>query len=306
MKTNKIIISAMALSFAFFASCSKSEDAAPLPQIGGYNNADEVGAADLVAYWPMNGTGIESKSNTAPTTTQGTTWETGVKGQGAKLAAGFMKYPSISNIPTTFNAYTMSAWIKVKNNVTDVAGSGSVSTILSFTRPNEWEGNMNLFAETGQRRAIEVNGAINDSIVFKQGFRTVASGGQTYETLLHLENWMKADNLVTPGKHVANPVAVGGTWAQVVGTWDGATNKFIVYINGKKSSNPAFEVRGSNTTVVFDAASAPIIGAFGNVTTTSDSWNKAMTGSLDEIRVWKKALSAAEVGSLYEIEKAGR
>lgn len=308
MKTNKIFISAMALSLAFatLTSCSKSDSPTPLPQIGGYNNADEVGAADLVAYWPLNGSGVESKSSTAPTTTVGTAYETGVKGQGAKLTAGFMKYPSIATFPTTLTAYTMSAWVKVKNNQTPTSGSASI--FLSFARPGEWEGNINLYAETGQKPAIETSGAVNDSIIIKNTFRSIVSGGQSYENLLHLENWMKADNLVTPGKHVANPVAIGGTWAHVVGTWVGATNVFTIYINGKKSSNPAFEVRGSNTSIVFDTPTFATIGAFGTMASgnSQGTWDVGMTGNLDEIRVWKKALSASEIGSLYEIEKAGR
>jgi hypothetical protein len=308
MKTSKFLCNAMmVISLTAVVSCSSdsgSDPVASLPPIGGYNNAGEVGAADLVAYWPLDGTGVESKSNTSPTNVIGATFETGIKGQGVKLTDGYMKYPSISSLTANMNAYTISAWAKVKNNQTPT--SGSVSVFLSLTRPNEWEGNLNLYAETGQRPAIEASGAVNDSIVFKAGFRTSVSDGQAYENLLHLEPWMIADNLVTPNKHVANPIAVGGTWAHVVATWDGATNKFIVYINGQKSSNPAFEIRGTNTSIVFDTPTSPVIGAFGNVDTTTDTWNKPMTGSLDEIRVWKKALSAADINSLYELEKAGR
>ena len=56
---------AVALGIAFFVGCSGSDDAIQLPPIGGYNSADEVGAADLIAYWPLNGNGIEIKSNTS-------------------------------------------------------------------------------------------------------------------------------------------------------------------------------------------------------------------------------------------------
>ncbi|WP_309613228.1 LamG-like jellyroll fold domain-containing protein [Flavobacterium sp.] len=305
MKTNKILVSAFAFSLAFasFTSCS-SDSGSSLPPIGGYDNAGQVGEADLVAYWPLNGNGKESKSNTSPTSTVGATYEDGIKGQGAKLTNGYMKYPSIAALTGPMNAYTISAWAKLTNNQTPT--TGSVSVLLSLTRPGEWEGNLNLYAETGQRPAVEASGMVNDSIVFKSGFRTAASDGQAYENLLHLEPWMIADNLVTPNKHVARPIAVARTWAHVVATWDGTTNKFIVYINGVKSSNPAFEVRGSNTSIIFDTPTSPVIGGFGNVDTTSDTWNKPMTGSVDEIRVWKKALSAADVNSLYELELVGR
>lgn len=305
MKTIKLsgFALAMALSIGLLASCG-SDDAAPLPPIGGYNTANEVGATDLLAYWPLDGNGTESKSNTNPTTTVGATYEAGAKGQGAKLTAGYMKYPSIAALTGTMTAYTISAWVKVKNNQTLTSGTASI--FFSLSRPSEWEGNINLFAETGQRPAIEENGTVNDSVVFKNTFRSSISGGQGYESLLHLENWMKADNLITPNKHVANPVAVARTWAHVVGTWSGTTNVFTIYINGVKSSNPAFEKRGDNTSIVFDSPTTAIIGGFGDVATTTEPWNKPMTGNIDEIRVWKKALNSADVNALYELEKAGR
>ena len=105
MKTNKIFISAFAISLAFasFTGCS-SDSGSSLPPIGGYNNAGEVGATDLVAYWPLNGNGKESKSNTSPSATVGTTYEDGIKGQGAKLTNGYMKYPSIAALTGTMNA----------------------------------------------------------------------------------------------------------------------------------------------------------------------------------------------------------
>lgn len=310
MKTIKLSSFALAIALgigAFATSCSKDDNTpTPLPPIGGYNSADEVGAADLLAYWPLNGTGVESKSNTAPTTTVGTTWEAGLKGQGANLNVGYLKYPAISALTATMDAFTISAWVNIKNNQTATPGSGTASVFFTMSRPNEWEGNINLLAETGQLRRIEEDGTVNDSIKFKGSFRSIASGGESYDNIFHLEPWMIADNLITPGKHVAVPNVVGNSWAHVVFTWSGLTHKLIIYSNGVKISNPAFEERGTNSSIVFDTPSYPVIGGFGNVDTSTDNWNKPMTGKIDEIRVWKKALSLADINSLYELEKAGR
>jgi len=305
MKTNKILLKSMILfsSVAFLTSCG-DDDTPSLPPIGGYNNADEIGAADLVAYWPLNGNGNESKTNTAPESSIGASYEAGAKGQGLKLTNGYLKFPAISNFPTSMTAYTISVWANVKNNLTPT--SASPSSFFSLSRANAWDGNLNLYAETAQRPAVETDGRVNDTIIVKAGFRTTASGGEFYENNIRLEPWMIADNVITPNKHVANPVATGGRWAHYVATWDGSTNRFIIYINGVKSSNPAFEIRGTNTSIVFDTPTFAYIGAFGNVATTSDTWNKPMNGSLDEIRVYKKALVASDIQALYDLEKAGR
>ena len=308
MKTIQLskIALATALSITILVACNKDEDAPPptLPPIGGYASANEVGAADLLAYWPLDGNGTESKSNTAPATAVGASYEAGAKGQGLKLTAGYLKFPAISNLARTINGLTISAWVKLQNNQT--LTSGSVSTIFALGNTTDWKGNMMLYAETGQYRPTNDAGVVNDSIKVKAGWNTLANGGQIYENWPKLESYMVADNLVTPGKHVAAPNKIGGKWAQLVFTWDGSNNKFIIYSNGAKISNPAFEVRGTNTTIITDATSTPIIGAFGDFATTTDTWNKVMTGNVDEIRVWKKALSAADVNSLYELEKAGR
>lgn len=300
MKTNKFILGALALTIGFTAVMSCSPEEANLPPIGGFNSSSEVAATDLVAYWPLNGNGTESKSNTAPSNSVGATWEAGAKGQSLKLTNGYLKYPSISGLTSNLSAYSISAWVKVSNNKTAVAGSGSVSTIFSLTRPNEWIGNMNLYAETGQYLSTI------DSVKVKQGFGSSASGTQIYENFNKLESWMVADNLVTPGKHVAGPNKIAGTWTHIVATWSGSNNKFIIYANGVKISSPAFEVRGTNTSIVLDTPTMPIIGAFGNFATTSDTWNKPMTGNVDELRVYKAALTQAQIGALYELEKAGR
>jgi len=305
MKTIKFLACALVVaSGVAVTSCGDDDSGNSLPPIGGYNSADEIGAADLVAYWPLNGDGKEMKSGTTPSASPNTTFVAGAKGQAANFTGGYMKYPALPGFPTSMNSFTISAWVKVKNNKTTPDG-GSVSTIFSMARPNEWEGNMNLYAETN-KPAVSAQGAANDSIVFKGSWRNATNGGQAYENVVKLYDWMVSDNLVTPGKHVAGPNVVGGTWAHAVFTWDGETHKFTVYSNGKKISNPAFEIRDTNTSVVFDTPTHPMIGAFGNVETTTDVWNKAMTGQVDEIRIFKKALNQADVNSLYELEKAGR
>jgi hypothetical protein len=301
MKTNNLLGFALlaTVGFTFLTSCSKSsDDATPLPSIGGYNSADEVGSSDLIAYWPLNGSGVESKSNTPPSATVGATYESGVKGQGVKLTAGYMKYPSIASLATSLPSFSMSAWVKVVNN------GASASVFLTLAKPADWAGNINFSAETGREIAT-------DSIQFKGYLKsTNALGGQDSVNITHLDPWMVADNVTTPGKHVAFPNTVGGTWAHAVITWDGLTRLFKVYCNGVKISNPAWEQRGTpdGTLLAFDTPTFPIIGAYSTFVdgTTTDSWNKSMTGSIDEMRVWKKALSAADVNSLYELEKAGR
>jgi hypothetical protein len=52
----------------------------------------------------------------------------------------------------------------------------------------------------------------------------------------------------------------------------------------------------------------PVIGALETVVTgtNTDTWNAALKGKVDEVRVYDKALTPSEIGALYELELAGR
>jgi len=296
MKTIKIFAFAlMATSGALLTSCGddESDGGTPLPPIGGYNSADEVGASDLVAYWALNGNGTESKSNTNPTATTGTTWVSGVKGQAANLSQGYMVYPSIGALSAGMTSFTISTWVKAFNN-------GATGTVfLSLSRPNEWAGNINFLAETGWQPATSDSLTVKGQIVSNN-----ALGWQDSR------NTIKASPEDIAGGHIAFPNKIGGQWAHAVLVWDGSTRMFKVYVNGQKISNPVWELRGGDDSPAFAFATPtyPVIGAFATAASGNpvDAWDKPMTGQLDEMRVWKKALNQADINALYELEKAGR
>lgn len=302
MKTIKLsgFALVMALSIGFFAtSCSDDDpEPTPLPPIGGYGSADEVGAANLMAYWPLNGNGIEAKSSTAPTTTQGTTWVTGAKGQAANFSNGYLDYPSIAALSTTTGSITVSLWANISNNGGEGA-NGHPTTFFSLTRPNEWAGNVNFMSETGWAAPTSDSLTVKGLVVINQ------DGSGSFQDS---RNTIKESPESIADGNVPSANKNGGKWAQYVMTWNGADGMFQIYANGVKISNPKWESRngGNAMPLNFFTPTHPIIGAFGNVATTTDTWNLPMTGQIDEIRVWNKVLTGADIGALYELEKAGR
>lgn len=294
MKTIKILaFSLMATSGMLLTSCGDDDGGSKLPPIGGYDNADQVGAADLIAYWSFNGDGKESISGTMPSSSPNVTFTEGIKGDGATLAQGFLKYPSIAALSNTLSSFSISTWAKVSNN----GASGSV--FLSLTRPGEWAGNVNFLSETGWAQAT------SDSLTVKG--QIVSNSDLGWQDT---RNSIKSSPEEIADGHVPNPNKVGGQWFHAVLTWDGATRLFKVYVNGQKISNPKWELRGNDASqpFAFTTPSFPVIGAFATTAngTATDAWDKAMTGQLDEMRVWKKALIQADINALYELEKAGR
>ncbi|MEY2630281.1 MAG: hypothetical protein RLZZ469_1178 [Bacteroidota bacterium] len=300
MKTNRLFYSLMVASgIALVASCS-SDDSSSLPPIGGYNSADEVAATSLKAYWPLNGNGKESISNTSPNNTVATTFVEGVKGQAANFNTGFMAYPAITALNTTSGSASISCWAKVSNTKLVAGGPSNISPIFSLTRTGEVFGNLNLLGET--------HGLVtSDSIQMKGVFRIKNDDGSEFGgdavNMLKQESWMDATHTWAANK-------IGGQWAHIVYIFDGPTGTNKLYVNGVKISNSAWEVRNGGNAKMLNhfLPTRPVIGALETVAngTNTDAWNAALKGQVDELRVYDKALTPAEIGALYELELAGR
>jgi len=303
MKTRKILVSAFAFSIAFasFTSCS-SDGGSSLPPIGGYNSADEVAAASLKAYWPLDGNGKEQISNTTPSTTQNVSWVTGPKGQAAQFNLGWLKYPAITNITGLSGSISISCWAKISNTKLVVDGPSHISPIISFSGgDNANIGNLSLFGNT--------HGLVtSDSIQVKAEYHfKMPDGTSSFNgdciNMIKQESWMDATHTWAANK-------IGGQWAHIVWVWDATTANTRIYVNGVKISNSAWESRNNGDPMPFDMfePTMTIIGATPSVAdgTNTETWNSALQGGVDEIRVFDKTLTQAEIGALYQLELAGR
>lgn len=286
MKKSVIILSSVSfLLGAWLMACKKEET--KLPAIGGFNTADEVAAANLVAYWGFESNTNESKLGLKAAKEQGVSYVTGIKGKALKLDNGFVAYPEIP-IAAAIQSASVSSWVQVENN------GAFASVFFSLTRPNEWAGNFNVMAETAWKKAGI------DSLTVKGLLVTKVAGN---------DSWQDSRNEISKGGVQANKVA-GSKLFHLVVTYDASNSNFKVYVNGVKVSNPEWEVRGGGTLgpLVFASPTRPIIGAFGTVAdgTATEAWQKPLIGQVDELRVYSKALSDAEIAALYQLELAGR
>ncbi|MBK6543976.1 MAG: hypothetical protein IPO78_11935 [Saprospiraceae bacterium] len=286
LKTSKLLI--LALTAMIFINCSDNDDAS-LPPIGGYNKADDVASANLVAYFAFNGNGIESKSNASPSNSVNSSFAAGKKGQALSLNKGYLLYNEIAalnNLPS----YSVSAWINISNNKI------SATPIFSLARPGEWAGNINLMCETAWFPAS------SDTLVVKG--LNVSKVGVDF-------SWQDTRN--EPSKGGVQAFSGAGKWTQAIIVWDAVASTFKAYGNGVKISNPDWELRLHNNNpiggLVFSLPTRVVIGAYGTnagLGGTEEAWQVPLTGSVDEVRVFNKALTDAEIDALYKLENAGR
>jgi Concanavalin A-like lectin/glucanases superfamily len=301
-KTNMILALAVVLT-TISTSCKKKNDAVdvPLPPIGGYNNSNEVGAANLKAYWPLDGNGNESKAGTAPTSSTGVSFGAGgVKGQAATFTNGYLYYASaVGGALTSNQPFTISTWVQAANNFID-GGSPPANNhpyqYFQLARPGQLFGNVNLLIEAGQYKTT------SDTLTFKSIYSD-AGGLQD-----NINNYGIAG---TEYKVVKK--ANTNQWIHVVTTYNpvggsGAQSVFRIYADNELVSNKNFENRGA-ASFAYTAHEVIIGGWYNNIpgkVVTPDTWTTAFTGKIDEVRMFNKLLTTAEIYALYELGKVGR
>ncbi len=279
------------LAIIMLASCKKDGNPNKLPSVNpadyegtidGFRSADEVFPGNLIAYWSFDDTKNEIKSNTAPTSSLNDNYVTGIRGKALNLAAGYVYYKTqFQKFKTdSIKSWSMSAWIKLKNN-------GSKRTmIFQMARPGMFNGNLNVALNTQSYPAT------NDSTLrLNPTFLTIGGGTQ--------------DNLNSAaGQDKVNL----NNWVHVVLTYDYNTGVFDNWINGVKIGNFPNRGTGNNLFKSYEPSEV-FFGANYNaagMTVSTDVAFAPMTGQIDEVRFFNKTLPTAFIKSLYNLGIAGK
>lgn len=274
------------------SSCKKDGNPNNLPsvsradyegKIDGFNSSDEIFPANLVAYWSFDNTKNELKSGKAPTTTLNDAFiPAGVKGQALGLNGGFLYYgfqfdPFKTDV---FKSFTISTWVQILNN-------GSKRTMLfQLARPGMFNGSINFALNTN------ANPASNTSTLrIQPTFTTIGGGTQ--------------DNL----NNNLSPTIGADKWTHLVLTYNGSTGIFDIWADAVKVGG--FPNRGvGNNLFRSNEPGEVIIGGNYNVipgkAVNTDVSFAAMTGNIDEMRIYNTALPDAFIKALFNLGKANK
>lgn len=165
-------------------------------------------------------------------------------------------------------------------------GNKSAVALFSIAHQSQEIGNVSWF--------IDGTSADDPSQFFFKGYlRSTGADGQP-------DSWFDAGN----DARITN---MAGKWRFVGVTYDAETSKFTLYNQGTEVCSRVLREGGLGA-LKFDAVSGICLGAFPSMVGLSDveSWPKSGTffnGILDDFYLYDKALSAAEVSSLYEKTK---
>lgn len=258
-------------------SCYKKFDPTtyqPAFTVNGYTSVAEIGQGNLVGYWAFDGSYVDSVSKTAGTG-KGTSFTAGFKGQALQGALdGYVLAPA-SNAIKNLQSFTITEWVK-----TPPPSTGIIS-IFSLVHPEKFWGNIDIFFENG---STNTSGKVRVHVFAGGDDRTYAVDG------------------------VAN---LFNNWVNLAVTYDAASSTFRLFVNGSqvnfgKVNNVSGPLSFTNVgNIVFGAPQFQTTPSQ-TTNTGSQSWASFLTGQLDEVRVYNKALAESDLQAMTVLQGKGK
>jgi hypothetical protein len=314
-KLGTLLLGTAILAVSVISSCSKSSSGSSKPKPptnpGGYDSSAQIASANLIAYFPFNGSYNDVKSGLTGTN-HGAAFASGVKGQAYSGSGNsYVAFNTVGPL-ASISSYTLSAWFKIAaqpvNNTTSayIPGQGAQGM---FSLYDTVTGNPNLLLlELEPYTPVSM-----DSVRFHAGFNNTGNtAGAGWQAIIP-EGF--ADTAV-------------GKWTQVVMTYDGASSTYTLYENGVAITAATAWGKNPTPTVIYNgptggSTTGPmgnihfknpptgfIIGAWPFTAGVSSGfqpqpWSGNLQGAMDELRIYNSALNSSDVKSLYILEKSG-
>jgi hypothetical protein len=267
------IVGAMVFSLS---SCYKKFDPKsyqPAFTFNGYTSVAEIGAGSLVGYWAFDGSYIDSVSKTAATGV-GTSFTGGFKGQALQGADKGYVISDLPNAIKNLTSFTINYWLKTPN-------TSGIITPITISRADQFWGALDMFYENGGRTDNTAN-------------LKVHYNGQS-------EVWF------TNG-FISNPWS---GWINIALTYDAASSTFKLFQGGNEVASQTAAGLGN---LAFPANAAKIIFGTSQFQTTpslgtaggAQSWAGYLTGQMDEVRIYNKALTASDLQALIVLQGKGK
>lgn len=265
------------VSAVLLTSCYKKFDPKsyqPAFTVNGYTSVAEIGGGSLVGYWAFNGSYVDSVSNTAGTN-KGTGFTTGFKGQALQGAMNGYVLSVPGNAIKNMQSFTVTEWVNTP------PPSTGIIDIFTLANTTQFWGNIEIFFENGSDNS---NGKLRVHIYQNGGDHTYSLDG--------------VPNLFN-------------TWVNLAVTYDAASSLVTVYVNGSKVGSGT--VAGVSGPLSFANVGNIVFGTPQFQTSPSQTsgasaqgWASFLTGQIDEVRVYNKALTASDLQAMIVLQGKGK
>jgi hypothetical protein len=232
----------------------------------------------LKSFWAFEDNAGDSGENKLGASATDVQFVEGKKGKGAKFGtAGYVLAPAVNDTIKNLGSFTVAFWMNGPGPVT-----GGAQGLFSISNKNEFWGNLDFFLENHD------TGPADEAFLKIHMFNDKGAGGNG-------EEWTE---LKIPG--------VLGKWTHIALTYDELTSKLTLYKDGQPTSVNGKVLGGGNYgKVKYKDVNGIVIGNYQfqtNPTLTNhgpEAWAKPFAGTMDQVRLYNKALSATEVGALF-------
>lgn len=241
--------------------------------VGGYSSSSEVAAADLVAHWAFEDNYVDAVSTTAGTGNHPTALSfvtNGIKGKAVEIQSPGYINSNIANTVANLGSFTMTCWILQPASL-----SGGPTTFMPFS--------------------LNAPGYSWEQTKFFMLFNNPDNATNSYGKVCLMDQWFD------PGQ--VWPKMLDGSWHQMSISYGSTTGGLRVYVDGvllSQSATTAFNPQAN-----FGGADSFTLGGPDDATNAANGWMNALSGDLDEFRIFKKELSVSEVQALYALESHG-
>ena len=304
MRKNGLFIAVIAMLMGLsFNSCKKDDNNNPND---GKIDPSTIASANLVAYFPFDGNGNDTKGNMKPSnaTTTTVTFPAGRRGKCFQGTDDGLKSGLLYTLPTssklkTLKAFSVSLWVKQVPN-TLVTTDVPEQMVFQIDGTGDWVwGNLFLLQHRNWPQSDterDKNFAEMDCYFWKDD-ATVWKGQRG-------NGWF-LDVVTAP------------QWKHIICTYDNVTSEFHAYVNGVHvTAFDGTEYPGVNRKqeengaplgdLKFVNAEHLAIGAWCNrlkgTDLQTDAWASPFKGQIDEFRMYDRALTSTEAKDLYDAE----
>jgi len=267
---------ALAVAGFLLGSCYQKFDPAsyaPPLSINGYSSSGEIARTNLIGYWSFNNTLADSVSN-AVATNVGTSFGAGVVGQALQGANNAYLLVTPGSAITGMHSFTIAFWVN------SPAPSNGIIGLVNLSNTTGFWGNIDMFFENGSTVAAAI-------------FKVHITNGTN-------ETWIVGSGLPN----------VLGKWSQLTVSYDATSETFKLYANG--SLNVTQHQAGYGP-LNFINSGKMVFGTVQFQTTPSltsgsgsQGWASFLTGQLDEVRIYNRALTDIEVSAMVALQGRGK
>jgi hypothetical protein len=253
--------------------------------IGGYSFVSEIEPASLVSYFPFDES-LTDDATSEIANNKNTVLVNGFKGKAVSFDVEEKSYLTYDagDVKSQMGSFTISFW--VNPTFVDADASGSIDGIIglvNISRPDDFWGYLDWFIE---------NGANNSGATIKAHVVNSPSNGGG-------DSWVE----------VTGVTGLFGAWSSHTLTYDATTSTLKYYLNGSLKKT---QTAGWTGPISFAGSGPMVFGAVHFQTSPtlsnhgSEPWASWLTGAMDEVRVYDKALTDEQVNSLVLLQGKGR